>query len=246
MTNGTFSAQQVEYLLKPLNKARVETRQQQGQTLSYINQADMRAHAIRLFGFGNFDIETVEVNMVFEEQTKTKNGADAWHVGWKATVKVTIRNQHGEQVCCFSESAIGQSTQPQRGESHDMALKTATSDAMKRCFINIGDQGGLGLYNNGSLNAMVKDTIVKPGVQSLNSDAPDLAAPDDDEPGLSPEAVEFLGELSTITEEEDSGRRILAIAALKSKYAGLGSAFSPIHGVTLGVLADRVAATGAM
>lgn len=244
MTNGTFSGQQVEYLLKPLNKARVETRKQGGATLSYVNQADMRAHAIRLFGFGNFDIETIDTKMLFETEISGR-----WMCGWLATVQVTIRNEHGQQVCRYSESAVGGPMGPMasREDAHDMALKTATSDAMKRCFINIGDQGGLGLYDNGSLNPFVKDTIIK-GVQSLNDEkgSPDLPAPDSDEPGLSPEAVEFLGELSALCEETDSKARILGIAGLKSKYAGLGSVFSPVHEVTLGVLADRVAATGAM
>jgi hypothetical protein len=41
-----------------------------------------------------------------------------------------------------------------------MALKTASSDAMKRCAINLGDQFGLGLYDNGSLEPIVKATLV--------------------------------------------------------------------------------------
>jgi len=245
--NGTFSGKQVEYLLKPLNKARVETRSQQGQTLSYISQHDMRAHAIRLFGFGNFDVETLDTRCIFEQETQTKAGSAAWHVGWMATVQVTIRNEHGEQVCRFSESAIGQSTQPQRGEAHDMSLKTATSDAMKRCFINIGDQGGLGLYDNGSTNALVKDTIIKPGSSDSEAkDSPALAAPDSHEEGMSSEAVEFLGFLTAACDETDAGKRILNVASLKSKHPDLLSVFSPVHDVTLGVLADRVAATGAM
>jgi recombination DNA repair RAD52 pathway protein len=160
---GTFTGQQVDLLLRPLNPSRVEQRKQAGMTLSYISQADMRAHAIRLFGFGGFDIETLDTRLMFEDQNEQKR----WNVGYLVTVQVTIRNPDGEQVCRYSESAVGQSTQPQRGEAHDMALKSATSDAMKRCFINIGDQGGLGLYNNGSTAPFIKDTIIRPSGQTL-------------------------------------------------------------------------------
>ena len=53
---------------------------------------------------------------------------------------------------------------PQRGESHDMAVKTAESDAIKRAAINLGTQFGLSLYNNGSLKDIVVMTLSSPGV----------------------------------------------------------------------------------
>jgi hypothetical protein len=43
-----------------------------------------------------------------------------------------------------------------------MAIKTAESDAFKRAAINLGDQFGLSLYNNGSTQPVVKQTLVAP------------------------------------------------------------------------------------
>jgi hypothetical protein len=43
-----------------------------------------------------------------------------------------------------------------------MAIKTAESDALKRAAINIGDQFGLSLYNNGSTTPVVVKTLVAP------------------------------------------------------------------------------------
>ena len=40
-----------------------------------------------------------------------------------------------------------------------MAVKTAESDAFKRAAINLGDQFGLSLYNNGSLKPVVGRTL---------------------------------------------------------------------------------------
>lgn len=242
-----FTPEQVNVLLRPLNPARVERRSQAGMTLSYINQADMRAHAIRLFGFGNFDIETLDARLVFEDQNDSKR----WNVGYLATVQVTIRDPHGEQVCRYSESAVGTSTQPQRGEAHDMAIKTATSDAMKRCFINIGDQGGLGLYNSGSTAPFVGTTLVGKG------DDPEVvastgSAPTEEDSGQSLATLSDTGEallagLRLIEEEgAESSDRILRIARMKSdaRWADALTEVAPEYGVTLGVLADRVAATG--
>ena len=40
-----------------------------------------------------------------------------------------------------------------------MAVKTAESDALKRAAINLGDQFGLSLYNNGSTAPVVTQTL---------------------------------------------------------------------------------------
>jgi hypothetical protein len=48
------------------------------------------------------------------------------------------------------------------GDLHDNAIKTAASDGLKRCAINLGTQFGLSLYDNGSRTDVVKMTLVKP------------------------------------------------------------------------------------
>ena len=66
--------------------------------------------------------------------------------------------------CTYTEAAVGSATLPQRGEAHDMAVKTAESDAIKRAAINLGTQFGLSLYNNGDLKDVVKATLVVPSL----------------------------------------------------------------------------------
>ena len=48
------------------------------------------------------------------------------------------------------------------GEHHDNAVKTAASDALKRCAINLGTQFGLSLYDDGRTTDVVKGTLVMP------------------------------------------------------------------------------------
>ena len=57
-----LSQEQVRALMGPLNPARVASRNQSGRDLSYLEAFDVKATLIRVFGFGNFDAETVETS----------------------------------------------------------------------------------------------------------------------------------------------------------------------------------------
>jgi hypothetical protein len=50
----SFNEKQVAQLLKPIRKERVL---QDGKGHAHVSQQDITAHLIRVFGFGNFDIE---------------------------------------------------------------------------------------------------------------------------------------------------------------------------------------------
>jgi hypothetical protein len=214
---SSFDEAQHKVLLSPLNTARIENRSQAGMKLSYLSQQDVRAHAIRLFGFGGFDCETLDTRLMFEELMETKR----WNVGYLVTMRITIRNPQGELVCVYSESAVGSSTQPQRGEAHDMALKTASSDAMKRCFINLGSQFGLSLYDNGSTAEIVKKTLVsnpdpvadppaEQPVEVVNEQTGEIIS---DSPFI---ASELVNDLRAIATQTDSRARVKAVASIKS------------------------------
>jgi hypothetical protein len=61
--------------------------------------------------------------------------------------------------CRYTEAAVGSASLPRRGEAHDMAIKTAESDGLKRAAINLGTQFGLSLYNDGTLKDVVGATL---------------------------------------------------------------------------------------
>jgi recombination DNA repair RAD52 pathway protein len=184
---------QVEQLLKPLNPSRIERLTKAGQTLSYLNHADVRAHLTRIFGFARWSSEVLETRLLFEEQVPIvgKDGKPEvdkatgevkhrWYIGWQARLRMEIHNPQGVLLAVYTEAAIGSNTQPQRGEASDMALKSAVSDALKRCAMNLGDQFGLGLYAKGSTGAMVKATLVHPvdDDDEKVSDAADIPEPE--------------------------------------------------------------------
>ena len=142
--------EQHEILLKGINPSRIAQRQGGGgRSLSYLEAWDVKAHLNRIFGFLNWSADVLEAALAFEQDTGGK-----WNVGYKVVLCLRVNG------ASYTEAAVGSSTLPQRGEAHDMAIKTAESDALKRAAINLGDQFGLSLYNNGSTTPVVVKTLV--------------------------------------------------------------------------------------
>jgi len=152
--NSNLNERQYAQLLAPLNEKRVAKRQGGGgRALSYLEAWDVKAHLNRLFGFLNWSAEVISADIAYEEQTEKGN----WSVGYKVVLQLTIGHYPGSAV--YTEAAVGSAMLPQRGEAHDMAIKTAESDALKRAAINLGTQFGLSLYDNGSLRDVVIKTL---------------------------------------------------------------------------------------
>lgn len=152
-----LSVDQYEALTQPLAASRVAKRSQAGMSLSYLEAWDVKAHLIRIFGFGGWSADVLSADLVFEE--KTEKGR--WEVAYKVVMRLRIHSEE-ESGATYTEAAVGSATLPQRGEAHDMAVKTAESDALKRAAINLGTQFGLSLYDNGSRKDVVRETLKAP------------------------------------------------------------------------------------
>ena len=147
---------QHEQLIKGINPTRIAKRQGGGgKSLSYLESWDVKAHLIRIFGFGKWSWQVHSAELAFEE----KNEKSQWNVGYKVIGELRIHDLN----CYYVEAAVGSASLPQRGEAHDMAIKTGESDALKRAAINLGDQFGLSLYNNGSTAPVVINTLSETG-----------------------------------------------------------------------------------
>jgi len=148
-----FNPAQEEQLLKPINASRISQRQGGGgKSLSYLEAWDVKAHLIRIFGFGEWSWDVLSAELMFD----VDNGGK-YNVGYKVIGQLRIH----ATGATYTEAAVGSATLGQRGEAHDMAVKTAESDALKRAAINLGDQFGLSLYNNGSVAPVVVKTLVE-------------------------------------------------------------------------------------
>lgn len=156
---GRFSPEQVVKLLNPIKKNRVLT----AQGHSHVSQQDITAHLIRMFGFGNFDIEVLDASLVFETQRvdeKTGELLPKWDVCYKALIRLTVRNAEGEKVAVYENGSTATAQNQSHGDGHDLAYKSAISLSIKRAAIALGDQFGLSLYNKGQLSPLVIATLV--------------------------------------------------------------------------------------
>ncbi len=155
-----LTARQVEQLLQPINKKRVLL---DGKGHSHVSQQDVTAHLIRVFGFGSFDVEVMNVGVVFEEpRMNGDRPTGRWDVCYRALVRLTVRDANGDELAHYEDGSTATAQNQTRGDAHDLAYKSAISLSKKRAAINLGDQFGLSLYNKGQLSALVMGTLVKP------------------------------------------------------------------------------------
>jgi DNA repair and recombination protein RAD52 len=158
----TFSTDQHEMLTAPLDKARVATREQGGKTLSYIEAWHAIAEANRIFGFGQWDRETVELRQLGEP----RDVSGKMRVGYSARVRITVRA--GDSVIVREGCGFGSGIDKDTDQAHESALKEAESDAMKRALMTFGNPFGLALYDKTQANvAAVVSAVVQTATASL-------------------------------------------------------------------------------
>lgn len=156
---GTFTEEQVVRLLAPIKQNRVL---RDGKGHSHVSQQDITAHLIRMFGFGNFDIEVKDVALLFEQERFDKEGnfAGRYDVAYRALIRLTVRDPEGHMVAVYENGSTATAQNQSRGDGHDLAYKSAISLSIKRAAIALGDQFGLSLYNKGQLAPLVIATVV--------------------------------------------------------------------------------------
>ena len=159
----SLKSSQVAQLLKPIHKNRVL---RDGKGHAHVSQQDVLAHLIRVFGFGNFDIDVLHASPVFEDNSVDKNTGEPnptrWDVCYRAMVRLTVKDPDGNELCHYENGSTATAQNQTRGDAHDLAYKSAISLSVKRAAIALGDQFGLSLYNKGQMKALVRGTLVIP------------------------------------------------------------------------------------
>jgi recombination DNA repair RAD52 pathway protein len=165
-----LSAVQHAKLLEPINPGRVG---KDGKGFSHVEAYEIRAHLNRIFGFGRWSADLTDLALVFEtsarRRKKNKAGEEygdpyeAWTTCYRATLRLAVQAPDGTPLVTYTEAATGTAeNQPSRADAHDLSIKTAESQAMKRCAANLGDQFGLSLYRKGSVAGLVRLSLVGP------------------------------------------------------------------------------------
>jgi Rad52/22 family double-strand break repair protein len=135
----SFSAKQNRALKREVDQRKVRTRQVNGRDLSYLEGWFVIAEANRIFGFDSWSRETVEVRCVLNREIR-----GIFTAVYAAKVRVTVitdgrtivREGHG----------TGEGHGSSAGETHDIAIKAAETDATKRALATFGKPFGLSLY----------------------------------------------------------------------------------------------------
>ena len=183
------------YQLRMLHGGINGNRVQNLRGMSHLEAWDVRRQLIRIFGFGGFDIETLSLEQTYEHgevrRKKNKQGQEygdpytAWTIVYRAQVRLIIKDTAGRPIAHFDDGAAGDAVnQPSLGDAHDLAMKTAFSQALKRCAVNLGDQFGLSLYNDGSKDAVVQFSAAHPPAEWKQQAAPQ---PEPNDPPVKPE-----------------------------------------------------------
>lgn len=161
---GMLTRAQVERLMSAIDQSHVEKKQ----NLSYISQHQARAEMIRIFGVGNWDSQLENLDLIYETKIEKGDvqypgkgdGKPYWVTCYRATVRVRIRDYFGLPIAEFVEAHAEENAPlPNRGEAHAMAITSVESYALRRSLIGLGDRLGLGLYDGGSMNKLVKGTL---------------------------------------------------------------------------------------
>jgi DNA repair and recombination protein RAD52 len=142
-----FTPEQIKELNAPLVRSHVKERKQAGRALSYIEGWHAIAEANRIFGFGDWTRETLEMRCVSEQQrTIGQQQKPGWGVSYVAKVRVTVHGVVREGY------GTGHGIDADLGLAHESAIKEAETDAMKRALMTFGNPFGLALYDKEQAN----------------------------------------------------------------------------------------------
>jgi len=174
---------QVERLMRGIDPGHVDKKR----GLSYMAQHEVRAELTRIFGYGNWDSQVEQMERLWEDSYE-KDGKTYYRVCYAALVRLNIRDYWGNPVCSFTEyHAEANSGLPDRGEAEAMAITSVESYALRRAAIGLGDRLGLGLYNDGKSEPLVRGSL-----QVTDKDSPLFREPAAEEPSARTASVDRL------------------------------------------------------
>jgi len=200
MNPTAFSDKQLQELQEPLSSQAVRTRSQSGRNLSYIEGWYAISEANRIFGFGSWDQEIIELKCVSERERKIGRDQKAgWGVSYVASIRVNVNGIKREGV------GAGHGIDVDLGQAHESAVKEAATDAMKRALMTFGNQFGLALYDKEQRNVEDKPLNLEQVSQSekVAQKFADTLLAKMEQVGINSDGIKTLKAILQITEFED-------------------------------------------
>jgi hypothetical protein len=123
----------------------ISTRSQAGFNLSYLETWYVIDRLNQVFGQGNWGYTTINTVKVFEGKTGT-GPSEKYTVSYTATIGLSAIIDG--RLAQFSDVGYGDGFDKNNpGKAHELAIKEAVSDGVKRCAKNLGRSVGLALYD---------------------------------------------------------------------------------------------------
>ena len=135
-----FSDTQTRQLRAKLDGKHVKSRKANGATLHYVEGWHVIAEANSVFGFDGWDRRTLTTRCIW-------TGMNDKHYATAYTARVRIRVRAGDITIVREGSGTGEGRALTPGEAHEIALKSAETDATKRALATFGNRFGLALYD---------------------------------------------------------------------------------------------------
>jgi recombination DNA repair RAD52 pathway protein len=151
-----FTPEQRALLEGKLDKANVKSRRgANGRAVAYLEAWHIIDMANEVFGFGNWDAETVEMKREHEPvhiPPSEENPKGAIVVTYSARVRVTVYSQDGSRKVVRERTGGHRGFGPTVGQAVEDCIKAAETDATKRAFVTFGNIFGLALYDREQRN----------------------------------------------------------------------------------------------
>ena len=135
-----FSDTQTRQLKAKLDERTRQDSHDQWHSLHYVEGWHAISEANRIFGYDAWDRRTVSARCVWTSSTGAKFQA-------AYVAKVRIRVRAGDITITRDGSGTGEGAALTAGQAHDLALKSAETDATKRALTTFGNAFGLALYD---------------------------------------------------------------------------------------------------
>lgn len=155
-----------EELKRKLDPAYVRGRKQGSGQVQFIEGWHAIAEANRIFGFGSWDRETVELRQLGEPREVDGK----MRVDYMARVRITVFAENSPSVT-REGCGFGQGIDRDVGQAHESALKEAETDAMKRALMTFGNPFGLALYDKSRADVGVdaSPSEVATAIENINA-----------------------------------------------------------------------------
>jgi recombination DNA repair RAD52 pathway protein len=151
-----FTPEQRALLEGKLDKPNVKSRRgANGRAVAYLEAWHIIDMANEVFGFGNWDAETMEMKREHDPvhiPPSEENPKGGIVVTYSARVRVTVYSQDGSRKVVRERTGGHRGFGQTVGQAVEDCIKAAETDATKRAFVTFGNIFGLALYDRAQRN----------------------------------------------------------------------------------------------